>query len=154
MSRRLLRVSAALGTAAAIALAPATAAAALIAAKPYTDHNDSGWSHPVRKPADIYFGMGGAPWLASLKWRDWGRASAYAQGQLWALVDPLCVPVYACPYGHRWASVRLTDPATRRGRKWFLKMAVRYYSDGTLQIRHLVMDGHGYWTGPAVPPYF
>lgn len=54
-----------------------------------------GW-HAYVKPAAIYFGQGGAPFLAQLHWSPWNGTSAWATGKL--LTQKLgCSPSYKCP---------------------------------------------------------
>ncbi len=43
--------------------------------------NANGW-HASVKPTVIYFGQGGAPFLAQLHWSSWNGTSAWATGKL------------------------------------------------------------------------
>ena len=52
--------------------------------------NADGW-HAHVKPAAIYFGQGGAPFLAQLHWSSWNGTSAWATGKLWTQ-KPGCSP--------------------------------------------------------------
>src|ERR1700721_2450458 len=44
--------------------------------------NVVGWSGMMQRPDHIYVGMGGAPIVRQLTWRNWGGAQAWASGQL------------------------------------------------------------------------
>ena len=44
--------------------------------------NVVGWSGMLQRPDHIYVGMGGAPIVRQLTWRNWGGAQAWASGQL------------------------------------------------------------------------
>jgi hypothetical protein len=43
--------------------------------------NAGGW-HANVKPAAIYFGNGGAPFITQLRWSSWNGTSAWATGKL------------------------------------------------------------------------
>jgi hypothetical protein len=63
--------------------------------------NANGW-HAYVKPGHLYFGNGGAPYIAQLHWSTWNGTSAWATGKLWAQ-KPRCSPSYKCRYYSRWA---------------------------------------------------
>ena len=44
--------------------------------------NVVGWSGMMQRPDHIYVGMGGAPIVRHLTWRNWGGPQAWATGQL------------------------------------------------------------------------
>ena len=112
--------------------------------------NADGW-HAHVKPAAIYFGQGGAPFLAQLHWSSWNGNSAWATGKLWTQ-KPGCSPSYQCPYYSRWAGVYLTTIRWHNGTRYYARMAVKFWYGGKWR-----WDGgwlrNGFWTFPVAFPY-
>jgi hypothetical protein len=151
---KIIRAIAALPIAAlAILLSAGAASAAPGKPVPAVYANDDGWRMPSVRPAAIYFGNGGAPFLRGLNWQHWGTGTAFAEGRLWTQVPGCTKPSYQCPYGHRWASVRLHGVKTRDGVRYFAGMDVRFFTGGHAEVRHLVFGSRGFWNGPARWPW-
>ena len=61
-----------------VAAGPASAADVPVRVQP----NAVGWSRMGQRPDHIYVGMGGAPIVRQLAWRNWGGPRAWAAGKL------------------------------------------------------------------------
>ena len=116
----------------------------------YSAHAD-GW-HGYVRPAAIYFGQGGAPFLAKLRWSSWNGTSARAAGELWAQKPGCTLPSYKCPYNSRWVGVYLTTIRSHHGTRYFARMAVRFWYGGKWRW-DVGWLRHGYWAFPLVYPY-
>ena len=87
--------------------------------------NVVGWSGMVQRPDHIYVGMGGAPIVRQLAWRNWGGPRAWAAGKLdiyWPQPGPISgwhPTTYA-------VTVRLQDIVTHNGQPSYRKMADFY----------------------------
>ncbi len=140
MNRQLGSISRTLGIGAAAALAaglaacgasggsgrPAAAAPASPAAVPVRVQPDAvGWSGMVQRPVRIYVGMGGAPVVRQLAWRDWGAARTSAEGQL-DLYWPQSGPISGWHPTTYPVTVRLQDVSTHDGQRSYRKMADFY----------------------------
>jgi hypothetical protein len=60
----------------------AAARPARLASRCGVQPNAVGWSGMVQRPDHIYVGMGGAPIVRQLAWRNWGGPRAWAAGKL------------------------------------------------------------------------
>ena len=60
---------------------PAAAQASAAAVPVRVQPNVVGWSGMVERPARIYVGMGGAPVVRQLAWRNWGGPPGAGGGQ-------------------------------------------------------------------------
>ena len=148
--RNILAGAAILGlacSAAAIGAGPADAGPVPVV---YSAHAD-GW-HGYVRPAAIYFGQGGAPFLAKLHWSSWTGTSARATGKLWAQKPGCSLPSYKCPYSSRWAGVYLTTIRWHHGTRYFARMAVRFWYGGKWRWDVGWLQ-NGYWAFPLVYPY-
>lgn len=116
----------------------------------YSAHAD-GW-HGYVRPAAIYFGQGGAPFLAKLHWSSWTGTSARATGELWAQKPGCSLPSYKCPYSSRWAGVYLTTIRWHHGTRYFARLAVRFWYGGKWRWDVGWLQ-RGYWAFPLVYPY-
>jgi hypothetical protein len=112
--------------------------------------NADGW-HAHVKPAAIYFGQGGAPFLAQLHWSSWNGTSAWATGKLWTQ-KPGCSPSYQCPYYSRWAGVYLNTIRWHNGTRYYARMAVKFWYGGKWRW-DVGWLRNGFWTFPLVSPY-
>ena len=70
------------GSPAATAHLPAATRVGATAVPVRVQLNAVGWSGMTERPDHIYVGMGGAPVVRWLTWRNWGGAEAWAAGQL------------------------------------------------------------------------
>ncbi len=84
-----------------------------------------GWSGMTERPVHIYVGMGGAPIVRQLTWRNWGGPQASATGKLdiyWPQPGPISgwhPTTYA-------VTVRLQDILKHNGQPSYRKMADSY----------------------------
>jgi hypothetical protein len=101
--------------------APAGATAVPVRVQP----NVVGWSAMMQRPDHIYVGMGGAPALRQLTWRNWGGPQAWAAGQL-DLYWPQPGPISGWHPTVFKVRVRLQDIATHDGQRSYRKMADFY----------------------------
>ena len=101
---------------------------------PAMGSNATGWSHPHVRPAAIYVGNGGAPFVLSLSWSHWNQASAYGLGRL-----HLNAAVHS-------VGVTLSRPRLHSGREWFTRMNWSYHTRaGVRKVIHWVLTSRGYW---------
>ena len=102
-----------------VAADPASAADVPVRVQP----NAVGWSGMVQRPDHIYLGMGGAPIVRQLAWRNWGGPRAWAAGNLyWPQPGPIS-GWHPTTYTVR---VRLQDILTHNGQPSYRKMADFY----------------------------
>jgi hypothetical protein len=115
----------------------------------------NGWQASV-KPAGIYFGNGGAPYITSLHWTSWNGTSASATGKLWTQ-KPGCSPSYMCGYTSRWAGVYLNTVRSHNGTRYYARMAVKFWYGGKWRWDTGWFGYQGgtlpWWQFPAVFPY-
>ena len=105
---------------------PVTAGPASAAAVPVRVQSDSvGWSGMVQRPERIYVGMGGAPIVRQLAWRNWGGPRAWAVGKL-DLYWPQPGPISGWHPATYPVTVRLQDPVTHNGQPSYRKMTDFY----------------------------
>ena len=103
-----------------------TAARAGAAAVPVrVQANVVGWSGMMQRPDHIYVGMGGAPTVRQLTWRNWGGPQAWATGQL-DMYWPQSGPISGWHPTTYPVRVRLQDILTRDGQRSYRKMADYY----------------------------
>ncbi len=112
--------------------------------------NADGW-HAHVKPAAIYFGNGGAPYITQLRWSSWNGTSAWATGKLWTQ-KPGCSPSYKCPYYSRWAGVYLNTIRWHNGTRYYARMAVKFWYSGKWRW-DVGWLRNGFWTFPLTSPY-
>jgi hypothetical protein len=105
------------------AAARAGGAAAVVGVQP----NGSGWSGMTQRPERIYVGMGGAPVVRQLAWRNWGGATAQAVGKLDVYL-PQPGPISGWHPTTYPVTVRLQDIVTRNGQASYREMADFYVS--------------------------
>jgi hypothetical protein len=105
---------------------PVTAGPASTAAVPVRVQSDSvGWSGMVQRPVRIYVGMGGAPVVRQLAWRNWGGPRAWAVGKL-DLYWPQPGPISGWHPATYPVTVRLQDLVTHNGQPSYRKMTDFY----------------------------
>jgi hypothetical protein len=116
---------AACGSPAATARLPAAARAGATAVPVRVQLNAVGWSGMTVRPDHIYVGMGGAPVVRRLTWRNWGGAQAWAAGQL-DLYFPQPGPISSWHPTVYPVRVRLRDIVAHDGQPSYRKMAYSY----------------------------
>src|SRR5712691_9452698 len=104
-----------------VAAGPASAPAVPVRVQP----NAVGWSGMVQRPDHIYVGMGGAPIVRQLAWRNWGGPRAWAAGKL-DIYWPQPGPISGWHPTTYTVTVRLQDIQTYTGQPSYQKMAYIY----------------------------
>ena len=84
-----------------------------------------GWSGMVQRPEHIYVGMGGAPVVRQLAWRDWGGPRASAGGKL-DLYWPQRGPISGWHPTTYAVTVRLQGILVHNGQPSYREMAYFY----------------------------
>jgi hypothetical protein len=133
----------ALAAAAAAVLALSAAAPAAAAGLPVVYGGNDGWQESEVRPAGIYIGNGGSPWVSSLRWQDWTARTAYGRGIL-HIQNPACTPTYLCSYAKHHAGVWLHDVKTHAGQPYFADMNWSYNAGGKHHVVRLHVS-HGYY---------
>ena len=116
--------------------------------------NVVGWSGMMQRPDHIYVGMGGAPIVRQLTWRNWGGAQAWASGQL-DIYLPQPGPISGWHPTTYPVRVRLRDIQTRDGQPAYRKMTDFYVNRrGVKQVLNFtfsVLPGGSVpaWNGPG-----
>jgi hypothetical protein len=137
-------------------IAAVTATAPTASAAPPTTKVQAlpaGWTDMSVKPAGIYFGQGGAPFITSLHWSYWhNAASAYAGSGTLHVQAPNCQqPSYKCPYVSEPATVYLYTVKDHRTLHYFYNMVVKFRHNGALH--RAVGAFKPFWIFPAAWPY-
>jgi hypothetical protein len=103
-----------------------------------------GWSGMAQRPDRIYVGMGGAPVVRQLTWRNWGSPRASAEGKL-DLYWPQPGPISGWHPATYPVTVRLQDIETHNGQPSYRKMADLYVNrrgvTKVLYFRFYVLPG-------------
>ena len=116
--------------------------------------NVVGWSGMMQRPDHIYVGMGGAPIVRQLTWRNWGGAQAWATGQL-DIYLPQPGPISGWHPTTYPVRVRLQDIMTRDGQPAYRKMTDFYVNrrgvTHVLNFTFSVLHGGSVpaWNGPG-----
>ena len=84
-----------------------------------------GWSGMVQRPEHIYVGMGGAPVVRQLAWRDWGGPRASAGGKI-DLYWPQRGPISSWHPTTYAVTVRLQGILVHNGQPSYREMAYFY----------------------------
>jgi hypothetical protein len=80
----------------------------------------TGWTHPSVRPAWIYIGQGGAPYVHTWHWSSWKASYAYSKGTLYT---DNCVPNCAlAKTAHHSVDVTLSQPRTHTGVLYYSRM--------------------------------
>jgi hypothetical protein len=116
---------AACGTPGASAHQPAAAPASTAAVPVRVQPNVVGWPGMIQRPDRIYVGMGGAPIVRQLAWRNWGGARAWADGKL-DIYWPQPGPISGWHPTTYTVRVRLGDIVAHDGQPSYRKMADFY----------------------------
>ncbi len=109
------------------AAAPASAGASAVPVR--VQPNVVGWSGMAERPARIYVGMGGAPVVRQLAWKNWGGPRAQAVGKL-DIYRPQPGPISGWHPATYPVTVRLQDVVTRNGQASYREMEDFYVSRG------------------------
>ena len=109
------------------AAAPASASASAVPVR--VQPNVVGWSGMAERPARIYVGMGGAPVVRQLAWKNWGGPRAQAVGKL-DIYRPQPGPISGWHPATYPVTVRLQDVVTRNGQASYREMEDFYVSRG------------------------
>jgi hypothetical protein len=104
-----------------VAAGPASAAAVPVRVQP----DAVGWSGMVQRPDLIYVGMGGAPVVRQLAWRNWGGPRAWAAGKL-DIYWPQPGPISGWHPATYTVTVRLQDILPHNGQRSYRQMADFY----------------------------
>ena len=145
---------AACGTPRAGAHLPSAAQAGATAVPVSVQPNVVGWSGMRERPDHIYVGMGGAPIVRQLIWRNWGSPQAWATGQL-DLYWPQSGPISGWHPTIYPVRVRLQDRRIHDGQLSYRKMADFYVNRGgvtkVLSFTFSVLPGGSVpsWNWPA-----
>jgi hypothetical protein len=125
---------------------PAALRAAGQAAPPVVFSQVEGWRGGQVRPAAIYIGQGGAPYLTALRWLSWTAAGAVGDGYLHRQRPGCAGPAYRCRYQRFEVQVRLGDVRTHGTVRFYARMWWTYRSD---QHRSVIgwRNYRGYWRG-------
>jgi hypothetical protein len=136
---------------------PAGAAPVSPAAVPVrVQQNTVGWSGMVQRPDHIYVGMGGAPVVRQLVWRNWGGPRAWARGTL-DIYWPQPGPISGWHPTAYPVTVRLQGIGTHDAQLSYRKMADFYVTRrGAAKVLYFtfyVRPGGSVpgWNPPAIP---
>jgi hypothetical protein len=131
---------AACGTPGASAHRPSAAQAGATAVPVRVQSNVVGWSGMMQRPDHIYVGMGGAPIVRQLTWRNWGGPQAWATGQL-DLYWPQRGPISGWHPTTYPVRVRLRDLLTHDGQLSYRQMADFYVNGrGVTKVLHFTFS--------------
>jgi hypothetical protein len=115
-----------------VAATPASAPAIPVRVQP----DAVGWSGMVQRPDQIYVGMGGAPIVRQLAWRNWGGPRAWAGGKL-DIYWPQPGPISGWHPATYTVTVRLQDILTHNGQPSYRKMTDFYLNRrGVAKVLH------------------
>jgi hypothetical protein len=114
------------------------------AALPVVYGQVAGWHGGQVKPAAIYVGEGGAPYVKALKWPGWTAAGAHANGELLMQKPGCALPAYQCPYQRFRVKVQLSLVEARDGVRYYSRMSWTYISN---HGQHVIRwkTSKGYW---------
>jgi hypothetical protein len=118
--------------------------------------NTVGWSGMVQRPDHIYVGMGGAPVVRQLVWRNWGGPRAWARGTL-DIYWPQPGPISGWHPTAYPVTVRLQGIGTHDAQLSYRKMADFYVTRrGAAKVLYFtfyVRPGGSVpgWNPPAIP---
>ena len=131
---------AACGTPGTSAHLPSAAQAGATAVPARVQSNVAGWSGMMQRPDHIYVGMGGAPIVRQLTWRNWGAPQAWATGQL-AMYWPQSGPISGWHPTIYPVRVRLRDLLAHDGQLSYRQMADFYVNGrGVTKVLHFTFS--------------
>ena len=126
------------------------AAKASQAVPPVVYSQVEGWHGGRVRPAAIYVGQGGSPYVTGLRWLSWTPAGAQAVGYLHRQQPGCARPSYQCPYRRFRVRVRLSGPRTHGRTRFFARMRWIYASHHVRYVIRWRADG-GYWRSQGRP---
>jgi hypothetical protein len=106
--------------------APAASAATTV--RVYS--NNQGFAGSTVRPANMYFGNGGADFITNLHWSYWDGSHAWASGRVWVLKSFTCHPIANCPYASHYITVYLTVVRVHGTTRYFDDMTVKFWHNG------------------------
>jgi hypothetical protein len=124
--------------------ADSAGAASTPAALPVVYAQVAGWHDGRVRPAAIYVGEGGAPYVQALRWLNWTATGAQANGGL-RMQSPGCTrPAYQCRYQRFSVNVALSQVQTRNGVRYYALMRWTYTGN---HVRHVIRwtISRGFW---------
>ncbi len=119
-------------------------AASPLAALPVVYSRVAGWHGGQVRPAVIYVGEGGAPYVDALKWPSWTVAGARADGDLHVQMPGCALPSYQCPYQRFRVKIQLSRVETRDGVRYYARMRWIYTENHVRRVTRWAISG-GYW---------
>ncbi len=112
-----------------------------------------GWRDGQSRPAVIFVGEGGAPYVKALRWSGWTAAGAHADGYL-RLQQPGCTrPAYQCRYLRFRVRVQLSQVQAHDGVRYYARMRWTYTRQHVHQVIRWQIH-RGFWspvTRPSLP---
>jgi hypothetical protein len=104
----------------------------------------AGWHGGQVRPAAIYVGEGGAPYVRALRWPSWTATGAQADGDLHVQKPGCALPAYQCPYQGFGVKVQLSQVKTHNGVRYYSRMRWLYTES---HVRHVVrwITSRGFW---------
>ena len=120
------------------------------AALPVVYSRVAGWHDGQVRPAVIYVGEGGAPYVNALSWPGWTVAGARADGELHMQKPGCALPAYQCPYQRVGVKVQLSRVESRHGVRYYARMRWTYTEDHVRHVIHWTISG-GYWEPSGIP---
>ena len=125
-------------------------AASSPAALPVVYSRVAGWHDGRVRPAVIYVGEGGAPYVNALSWPSWTAAGARADGDLHLQKPGCALPAYQCPYQRFRVKIQLSEVETRDGVRYYARMRWTYTENHVRHVTRWTISG-GYWQPSAIP---
>jgi hypothetical protein len=103
-----------------------------------------GWHGGQVRPAAIYVGQGGSPYVRALKWPTWTAAGAQANGYLHMQRPGCALPTYQCPYQRFRVEVQLSRVETHDGVRYYSRMRWTFVRNHVSQVLGW-RTYRGYW---------
>jgi hypothetical protein len=125
-------------------------AASSPAALPVVYSRVAGWHDGRVRPAVIYVGEGGAPYVNALSWLSWTAAGARADGDLHMQKPGCSLPAYQCPYQRFRVKIQLSQVETRDGVRYYARMRWIYTENHVRRVTRWAISG-GYWQPSGIP---
>jgi hypothetical protein len=120
------------------------------AALPVVYSRVAGWHGGQVRPASIYVGEGGAPYVNALRWPGWTVAGAQADGDLHAQKSGCARPAYQCPYQRFRVKVQLSQVKIHDGVRYYTRMRWTYTKNHVRHVIRWTISG-GYWEPFDIP---
>src|SRR6266540_1092468 len=103
-----------------------------------------GWHGGQVRPAALYVGQGGSPYVNALKWLSWTATGAQANGYLHMQKPGCALPTYQCPYQRFSVKVQLSGVEAHNGVRYYSRMRWTYIKN---HVPHVILwkTDKGYW---------